>query len=256
MKALFALFAAALLGCAAPPQKLVVGSKPFTESELLGEMLALLAESLGAEVERKFYLGDMLCFEALRTGEMDLYAEYTGTGLLNMLKEPAGGDPAQVFSRVRSEFQARWGLIWLPPLGFNNSYALVMRGAHAKALGIERLSQLRVVSVKLRCGFDLVFYDRPDGYRGMLERYGDFCHKTSQMAPGLMYEALAAEQVDLISGYSTDGRIASLGLVALADDLAFFPPYQAAPLAAPAAFRKVPALRAKLEALAGRITDE
>lgn len=249
------LVAALLLaaGCSRGPAPLVVGSKPFAESELLGEMLAQLAEADGTRVERKFYLGGQVCFEALKSGDLDLYAEYTGTGLVNILGEaPLPGSDA-VYARVKREFEGRWGLEWGERLGFNNTYALVARPADAARFGaLSGLAQAR----GLRCGFDLEFADRPDGYKGLARALGrPFCAEVRQMAPGLMYEALARGEVDAISGYSTDGRIAALGLAVLRDDLGFFPPYDAAPLAGPKAFEKAPRLRARLSALAGRLTD-
>lgn len=246
--------AAALSGCVSK-NTLVVGSKPFTESEIVGEMVAQLAERTGARVKRRFYMGGVILFEGLKSGEVDVYIEYTGTGLVSLLNEPAMTDPDKVYRRVRSEFKKRWNLDWLKPLGFNNTYAIVMRRDAAKKLGIRRISQLKRHREKLRCGFDLVFSDRPDGYPGMIVRYGEFCGSKTQMDPGIMYQALNGGEVDLISGYSTDGRIASLGLVVLEDDKKFFPPYHAAPLVGPAAFRKAPGLKAKLEALAGELSD-
>lgn len=243
-----------LFGCSRGPAPLVIGSKPFTESELAGEMLALLAESRGIPVKRRFYLGGTLCFDALRAGKLDAYVEYTGTGLVNLLGEPPLKDPRAAFARVREEFRRRWSLEWLEPLGFNNSYALVLRGTDARRLGVSRLSELRKFPKTFRCGFDLEFADRPDGYKGMVERAGaGFCSSVRQMAPGLMYEAAASKQVDLISGYATDGRIAGFGLAALQDDLGFFPPYEACPLIAPGAARKAPGVAELWGRLAGRI---
>ena len=243
------------LGCARGPAPLVVGSKPFPESEIIGELIAQLAEADGARVERKFYLGGQVCFEALKKGDVDVYGEYTGTGLVNILAEPPATDPEAVYARVKAEFASRWNLEWLPRLGFNNTYALVVRPADAARPGLRALSGLPKAK-GLRCGFDLEFADRPDGYKGLAKALGGaFCAQIRQMAPDLMYEALARGEVDLISGYSTDGRIASLGLEVLADDKRFFPPYDAAPLAGPRAFVKAPKLRTRLAALAGRLTD-
>lgn len=242
-------------GCAKGPAALVVGSKPFAESEVLGELIAQLAEADGVRVERKFFLGGQVCFEALKKGDVDLYGEYTGTGLVNILGEPPVTDPDAVYARVKDEFAKRWGLEWLPRLGFNNTYAMVARQDDAARRGLATLSGLGKAK-GLRCGFDLEFADRPDGYKGLATALGGpFCAEVRQMAPDLMYGALARGDVDVISGYSTDGRIAALKLVALADDRRFFPPYDAAPLAGPKAFAKAPKLRARLEALAGRLTD-
>ncbi|MDE2292657.1 MAG: glycine/betaine ABC transporter substrate-binding protein [Elusimicrobia bacterium] len=249
-----AAFVLALAGCARGPAPLVVASKPFTESEIVGEMIAQLAEADGVKVERRMYLGGQVCFEGVKHGDIDLYVEYTGTGLVNILALPPSSDKDAVFKRVSVEFKKRWGLTWLPRLGFNNTYAFVVRKADVAKYGTES----GVTKAKgVRCGFDLEFADRPDGYKGLLKRVGHpFCAQLKQMASGLMYDALAKKQVDVISGYSTDGRIASLGLAVLPDDLDFFPPYEAAPLAGPKAFTKDPELRARLEALGGRISNE
>ncbi|TBR20895.1 glycine/betaine ABC transporter substrate-binding protein [bacterium] len=251
MRAAFVLLLAFAAGCGGASPALVVGSKPFAESELLGELFAQLAEADGAKVERKFYLGGQVCFEALKKGDLDVYGEYTGTGLVNILGESPSTDAGAVYARVKSEFAARWGLQWLPRLGFNNTYALVVR-ADAAPRALSGLAKAK----DLRCGFDLEFADRPDGYKGLVKALGGpFCAQLRQMAPELMYDALARGDVDVISGYSTDGRIAALGLKVLEDDKRFFPPYDAAPLAGPKAFVKAPQLRARLEALAGRLTD-
>lgn len=252
-----ALAAALLLAaCAKGPEALRVGSKPFTESELLAEMVAQLAEADGARVERRPYLGGSVCFDSLKSGGLDAYAEYTGTGLVNILGEPASGDRAAVYARVSSEFARRWGLSWLPPLGFENSYALVARSDRAAKEGWRRISDLRGRR-GLVCGFDLEFADRPDGWKGLRQAYGlDACEDVKQMNPGLLYDALARGQVDVISGYSTDGRIATLGLRVLEDDRRFFPPYEAAVLLGPQARGKAPRLEARLRALAGRVSPE
>lgn len=254
-----ALLAVALLlaGCARGPEPLRVGSKPFTESELLAELVAQLAEADGARVERRPYLGGSVCFEALKRGELDAYPEYTGTGLVNILGEPATGDAAAAYRRVKEVFARRWGLEWTAPLGFENSYALVARESRAAERGWEKVSDLRRER-GLACGFDLEFADRSDGWKGLAAAYGlrAACGDVKQMTPGLLYDALARGEVDLISGYSTDGRISSLRLRALADDRRFFPPYEAAILLAPGARAKAPGLAARLQALAGAISPE
>ncbi|MDE2490801.1 MAG: glycine/betaine ABC transporter substrate-binding protein [Elusimicrobia bacterium] len=256
MRRLLAASAAALLlsSCARGPAPLVVASKPFTESEIVGEMIAQLAESDGVKVERRFYLGGGVCFAGLKRGDVDAYVEYTGTGLVDLLGEPPRRDPAEVFARVKKVFKKRWNLTWEPPLGFDNTYALVVRGGYAKKHGLETISDLKKVPGGLVCGFDLEFADRPDGWKGLKAAYGlKACREIRQMTPGLMYGALSAGKVDVISGYATDGRIASYGLKVLDDDEHFFPPYQAAPLLGPNALKKDPKLAAHLQALAGRI---
>jgi len=245
----FGLWAAGLGGT----DTVVIGSKPFTESELVGEMVAQLAEASGAQVERKFYMGGTVCFESVKGGTMDAYVEYTGTGLMSHLGLPAMTESARVYAKVKREYAQRWDLDWLAPLGFNNTYAMAMRRDEAERRGIAKLSDLR--GRKLRCGFDEVFADRPDGYKGMLARGLSFCASVKQMNSGLMYQAVAKRETDVIDAYATDGRIVSLDLKILEDDLGFFPPYDAAVLVGPKLFRKAPGLREKLEELAGSIDD-
>lgn len=252
-----AVLLACLAACSRGPEPLRVGSKPFTESELLAEFVAQLAEADGARVERRPYLGGSVCFESLKNGDLDAYAEYTGTGLVNILGEPPVNDPALAFARVEAAFAERWNLDWTRPLGFENTYALVVKADRAAAEGWTRITDLKAQKKSLVCGFDLEFADRPDGWKGLRAAYGlDACKTVKQMNPGLLYDALARGQVDLISGYSTDGRIATLGLATLADDRRFFPPYEAAVLLGPRARAKAPGLEARLKALAGKVSPE
>ncbi len=234
-------------------KKVIVGSKPFTESELLGEMVAQLAEASGATVERKFYMGGNVCFDSVKSGAMDAYVEYTGTGLVAHLKQPALTGSARVYDKVKRAYKKRWDLNLLTPLGFNNTYAIAMQRGEAEKHKLSSISNLK--GRGLRCGFDLEFADRPDGYPGLVKKYGEFCKDVKQMNPGLLYQALANGELDTISAYATDGRIQTLDLVVMKDDLEFFPPYDAAVLTGPDLFAKVPGLQEKLEALAGEITD-
>jgi glycine betaine/choline ABC-type transport system substrate-binding protein len=234
----------------------VVGSKAFTESVILSEIVSQWLERSGTRVERRFYLGGThICFEAVRAGAVDLYPEYTGTGLVAILKEMAGSSsPVSVLERLRREFLSRFGLRWLDPLGFNNTYALAMPRALASRLGVRRISDL-LAHPELRAGFASEFLARPDGWPGLRDTY----HLTFDplaMKAGLMYQAAASGQVDVISAYSTDGRVKALDLVVLEDDRHFFPPYQAALVVREAALVHRPGLAAQLGALAGLIGDE
>jgi glycine betaine/choline ABC-type transport system substrate-binding protein len=242
VKALLAVFVLFLAGCTGKP-RLVVASKPFTESEIVAELIAQAAEAQGVAVDRRFYLGGAVCFKGVESGAIDAYVEYTGTGLADILHETPPSDPKAAYDRVKERFQKLYGLTWLAPLGFNDTYALVMRTP-------GKLSRLKG---PLRCGFDLEFADRPDGYKGLTEKGYKFCGSVNQMSPGLLYDALAGGQVDVISGYTTDGRIAALKLHVIEDDVRFFPPYQAAPLVGPGFFKKAPNLAAALARL--RIDD-
>lgn len=233
-----------------------IGSKAFTEGIILGEILAQKIEQSGVRVERRFNLGGTnICFEALRTGAIDLYAEYTGTGLMAILEQPPMSDPAAVRKTVTEQFAARYDLVWLDPLGFNNTYALAMSQRRADQLGIHKISDL-ARHPDLRAGFASEFLARADGWPGLQAKYGlRFGDGPLAMEAGLMYQAAAVGQVDVISAYSTDGRIDTLALVVLEDDRQFFPPYEAAALARRETLAKHASLRETLATLAGRISE-
>ncbi|HSR43190.1 MAG TPA: glycine betaine ABC transporter substrate-binding protein, partial [Longimicrobiales bacterium] len=211
--------------------RVVVASKPFAESYLLGEMFAQLLEARGVAVDRRLGLGATeLAFRALRSGDVDVYPEYTGTGLLAVLDEEPSGDSRDVFRRVSRAFRERWGLLWLPPLGFENSYAVAVRRETAERLGLATLSDLAAVSDRLVAGLSPDFIGRADGLPGLRDAYGIRFAEVRSLLQAVKYEALAADGVDVIDGYSTDGAIARYDLVVLEDDRGFFPPYDAAPL--------------------------
>jgi glycine betaine/choline ABC-type transport system substrate-binding protein len=235
----------------------VVGSKNFTEQVILGEMLALLLEDRGVPVDRKLNLGgSFICHSALEAGRMDVYVEYTGTALTAILKEPVLHDSEDVYRRVRSEYQQRFGLKWGPPLGFNNTYALAMRSGHAAKSRIRRISDLAKHLDTIRTGFGHEFLEREDGYRGFTGAYGlEFAIPPRGMELGLIYQALAEEEVDLVAGSSTDALIEKLRLIVLEDDRSFFPPYDAAPVYRPDTAEKYPALAAILETMGGKIDE-
>ena len=223
-----ALIAAA--ACRAPgPPAIRVGSKNFTEQVILGELAAQALEAEGLKVERRFDLGGtFLCQRALVAGELDLYPEYTGTAFAAILKEKPVSDPARVRARVVEEYARRWRLVWTPPLGFENTFALVMRGDDARRLGVARISDL-AAHPELRPGFGYEFLERADGYAGLAAAYGlSFRARPAQMDLGLLYPALAQGKVDVVAGNSTDGPIATMRLSVLEDDRHYFPPYEAA----------------------------
>ena len=232
----------------------VVGSKNFTEQVVLGEILATLLESRGLQVERRLNLGGTaLCHEALRSGELDVYVEYTGTALTEVLKRKAHGDPTSVLSEVRAGY-ARLGLTVAEPLGFNNTFALVMRRADAERRGIARISDLARHARTLRVGLFGEFLERADGMRGLTAAYGfTFGPPPREMDLGLLYRALASAQVDLAVGSATDGLIAALDFVVLEDDRGYFPPYDAVPIVRDLSIDAHPGLASALQALAGRI---
>ena len=234
----------------------VVASKPFGESYLLAEMFAQLLEARGFEVDRRLGLGATeIAFEALRTNAIDAYPEYTGTGLLAILREQPSADASEVYRRVVREFRERWGVRWLPPLGFQNTYAIAVRREIASRLRLATLSDLARVSRQLQAGLTPDFIGRPDGLPGLQQAYGIRFRAVRALLPAVKYQALAAGEVDVIDGYSTDGFIARYDLVVLRDDRHFFPPYEAAGMVSPALQRDLPAAVAALTELSGLLTE-
>ena len=232
----------------------VVASKPFGESYLLAEMFAQLLESRGLTVQRRPGLGATeIAFGALLKGDIDVYPEYTGTGLLAILGERAVGDAATVYVRVAQEFRRRYGVRWLPPLGFENTYAIAVRHETADSLGLATLSDLARVGKRLRAGFTPDFIGRPDGLPGLTRAYGIRLEEVRSLLPAVKYQALAGRDVDVIDGYSTDGLIARYDLVVLRDDRGFFPPYEAAALVGAQLQERAPAAVAALTELSGRL---
>jgi glycine betaine/choline ABC-type transport system substrate-binding protein len=233
-----------------------IGSKNFTEQVLLGEIAAQALEDAGVRVERRLDLGgSFVCHRALVAGELDLYPEYTGTAFTAILAEKPIADPARVRAAVAGEYARRWSLVWTPPLGFENTFALVMRGDDARRLGISKISDL-ARRPELRPGFGYEFLERADGFPGLAAAYGlAFTARPAEMDLGLLYPALAQGKVDVVAGNSTDGLIAVMGLAVLADDRSYFPPYEAAFVVRRAAWDDA-RVRRVLESLAGTITAE
>ena len=248
-----------LAACTPRMRGITVGSKNFTEQLVLGELLAQYLESVcRAPVERRFYLaGTYICHQALLAGRIDVYVEYTGTALAAILKQNASGDSQAVYDQVKEEYRRKFGLDVMPPHGFNNTFAMVMRGDDARRLGVSTLSQLARVAPQLRLGVGYEFLERQDGYQGLVSTYGlEFAEAPRVMDLGLLYRALQNKSVDVVAGNNTDGLIAALGLVVLADDKHYFPPYDAVPIVRPQLFQECPAARAAFERLAGRITAD
>lgn len=240
----------------AAQEPVVVGSKSFAESYVLGEVFALVLEDAGYRVDRRLGLGETeLVFRALLAGEIDVYPEYTGTGLAAMLGEDGPSDRTAVLRRVGLEFDRRWGLRWLPPLGFENNYAMATRPGAADSLGLRTLSDLQEAAGGLVGGFSPGFIGRADGLPG-LEARGIRFGETRALLQAVKYAALTQGEVDLIDGYSTDGAIARYDLAVLRDDLGFFPPYDAAPLAGPGLYSERPGAAVALSRLAGWIDEE
>jgi osmoprotectant transport system permease protein len=238
-------------------RRIAVGSKDFTEQIILGEILAQTIEDrTGVSVERRFDLGGNLAHDALIAGEIEVYVEYTGTALTAILKLPPLSDAREVYRRVKSEYAQRFQLEWTEPLGFNNTFAILVRGDAAKKLGLKTISDIARYAPKWRAGFGQDFVSRPDGYEGFARAYGLKFAEVREMDLSLTYRALANGQVDIIAGNSTDGLIARLGLVQLDDDRHYFPPYDAVPVAREETLGREPELGAALAALAGAISVE
>ena len=246
-------------GCRPRMSGTTIGSKNFTEQLILGELLAQYLEPVAAHgVVRRFYLaGTYICHQALLAGRIDMYVEYTGTALAAVLKEKPFSDHEKVFDLVKSEYARRFNLEVLPPLGFDNSFAIVMRGPDSRRLSVTRLSQLAPVASRLRMGVGYEFLERPDGYRGLVARYGlNFAEAPRVMDLGLMYRALENQQVDLIAAANTDGLIAARDLVVLEDDLHYFPPYDAVPIVRPECLQTSPEVAGALYRLTGRLSAQ
>jgi osmoprotectant transport system permease protein len=232
--------------------RIAVGAKDFTEQVILGEILAqVIEEKTGFQVDRRFDLGGNLAHEALLAGEIDVYVEYTGTGLLAILKDKPLKDPREVYRHVKQEYAKRFKLEWLAPLGFNNTFAILVRGEDARQHNLKSVSDVARVAARWRAGFGQDFMSRPDGYAGFSRTYGLRFAETREMDLSLTYRALAENQVDLIAGNSTDGLISRYQLHQLQDDKLYFPPYDAVPVARPSTLTKYPAVREALKRLAG-----
>ena len=239
-------------------RRIVVGSKNFTEQIVLAELLAQGIEArTSLSVERRVNLGGtLICQQALRAGEIDLYVEYTGTALTAVLGETPSSDPAAVYARVKKAYAERFGFEVTEPLGFNNTFAMVIRGEDARKWKLHTISDIAPYALRWRAGFGYEFMERPDGFRGWAQTYGlRFAESPRIMDLGLIYRALKEKQVDIVAGNSTDGLIAALDLVVLEDDRHYFPPYEAVPVVRREALERHPELRGVLRALAGRLPE-
>ena len=262
MRQLPALLLALLLILSCAPSRknlIVVGSKNFTEQAILGELIAQHLEArTHLAVDRRFYLaGTYICHQAILAGRIDVYVEYTGTALGAILKQPPSQDPLQVYGQVKREYARRFRLDVEEPLGFNNTFALVVRGADARRLNVRTISGAAAFAPEWRAGFGYEFMERQDGYQGLVRTYGlRFKAPPRIMDLGLLYKSLLEKQVDLVAGNSTDGLIAARDLAVLEDDRHYFPPYQAVPIVRDETLARHPEVEAALQQLAGTISDE
>lgn len=252
---------AMLIGSSCAPShadRIVIGSKNFTESFILGEMMAQQIEAhTGMKVERRFYLaGTYICQQAILAGRIDIYPEYTGTALTAVLKQQVKGDSKDVYQQVKSTYERRFNLTLGPPLGFNDTFAMEIRGEDARKLHLKTLSQAAPFAPQWRAGFGYEFMERPDGYRGLSSTYGlHFAEPPRIMDLGLLARALKGHQIDLAAGNTTDGLIPALDLFVLEDDLHYFPPYQAVPVVRQQTIQQHPEVSAALNGLADQISD-
>ena len=234
-----------------------VGSKDFTESILLAEIFAQELEARGLSVERRYELGGNLAHDALVAGEVDVYPEYTGTSLMAILKHPPSTDARAVYERVKSDYAERFDVEVGPPLGFEDTFAILVRGEDARRLGLRTVSDAAAHAPLWRAGFGQDFMSRADGYEGFARAYGlRFAGRPREMDLSLSYRALAEGQVDVIAGNSTDGMVAALGLTQLEDDRHYFPPYEAVLMLRRDALERLPPAREVLRRLAGSISTE
>ncbi len=268
------ILAATLLLTSCGPSRnsrIVVGSKNFTESLILGELIAQQIENhTRLPVERRFYLaGSYICHQAILAGRIDIYPEYTGTALTAILKEnvataasavqrsEASKSEDPVYEKVKQEYASRFDLAVGPPLGFNDTFAIEIRGEDARRLNLKTISQAAEYTPKWRAGFGYEFMERPDGYKGLAATYGlRFAAPPRIMDLGLLTRALKDKQLDLIAGNTTDGLISALDLYVLGDDRHYFPPYEAVPVIREEALKLHPELKPAMDALVDKISDQ
>jgi glycine betaine/choline ABC-type transport system substrate-binding protein len=255
------LVAALMLASCAPSHtdRIVIGSKNFTESLILGELVAQQIEAhTHLKVERRFYLaGTYICQQAMLAGRIDIYPEYTGTALTAILKQKVGGDRNEVYQRVKGEYEARLGLTLGPPFGFNDTFAMEIRGEDARRLNLKTLSQAAVFAPQWRAGFGYEFMERPDGYAGLAAAYGlHFAAPPRVMDLGLLAPALKNHQIDLAAGNTTDGLIPALDLFVLEDDRNYFPPYEAVAVIRQQILQLHPEVAEAIAELSGKISDQ
>ncbi len=244
--------------CASKEEAIVVGSKNFSEQVLLGEILAQQIENkTNLKVDRKLNLGGtFICHKAMIAGEMDTYIEYTGTALTAILKHETQTDPKTVTRIVKDDYVKQFKIEWLDPLGFNNTFAVLVRKEDAGRLNLKTISDL-ARHPDLRPGFGYEFMERKDGFPGLEKLYGlNFKERPKSMDLMISYNALAQKKVDVISGNSTDGLIEKLNLVVLEDDRHYFPPYEAAPVIRMDTLSRHPELGPALRGLAGKISEQ
>ncbi|MGB8988176.1 MAG: glycine betaine ABC transporter substrate-binding protein [Candidatus Sulfotelmatobacter sp.] len=239
--------------------RIVIGSKNFTESLMLGELIAQIIEArTHLKVERRFYLaGTYICQQAMLAGRIDIYPEYTGTALTAILKQKVEGDRAEVYQRVKNEYETHFGLTLGPPFGFNDTFAMEIRGDDARRLHLKTLSQAAAFAPQWHAGFGYEFMERPDGYAGLAAAYGlHFAAPPRVMDLGLLAPALKDHQIDIAAGNATDGLIPAFDLFALEDDRHYFPPYEAVAVIRQQTLQQHPEVGEAIAELGGKISDQ
>ena len=254
-------FLVAGLNSCAPPRssRIVIGAKNFTEQVVLGELLAQEIEAAGGgTVERRFWLaGSYLCQQALVSGRIDGYVEYSGTALTAVLKQPLDRDAARVHETVARLYEQRYQVRAGPGLGFEDTFAMVVRGEDARRLRLKTISDVVGKPEITRLGVGYEFAERPDGLPGLASAYGlKFAGSPRTMELGLLYRSLQAHQVDIVAGNSTDGAIKALDFVALEDDQHYFPPYEAVPLVREEALARWPQIGVAIQRLSGKVSAD
>jgi len=256
---LLVLLAAVSWACGRSENTIIIGSKNFTEQILLGELLAQQIEgTTHYQVKRLFNLGGtFVCHQALVAGTIDAYVEYTGTALTAILREPPSSNSEEVYRTVQDAYSRRFNLLWLSPLGFTNTFAIMIRAEDANRLGIRTLTQLVEHAPQWHAAFGYEFLERADGFPGLAKAYGlRFADSPRVMDLALIYQALADHRVDVIAGDSTNGLVAALDLTVLEDDKQYFPPYQAAPVVSRQSLARFPDLERTVSRLGGMVSDD
>jgi osmoprotectant transport system substrate-binding protein len=238
-------------------EDIIIASKDFTEQDILGELLAQQIEAeTNLKVERKPRLGgSFVCHQALISGKIDGYIEYTGTAYTSILKQPVINDPKEVYRRLKQSYDQKYNLAVMDSLGFENTFAMIIRGEDAKKYSVKKLSEAAKYTPQWRAGFGYEFAEREDGFPGLSKTYNlQFQERPSVMSLDLIYRALTQKLIDFTAGNSTDGQISRLGLVVLQDDKQYFPPYEAVPIIRQETLKKHPELKAAISRLSGKIT--
>jgi len=247
-----------------------VGSKNYAEQLIVGEMLALLLEDAGFATERQMNLGGtIIAHEALVSGDLDTYVEYSGTGLIAVLGEELPGDAATpsatpdsgtmydpAYEIVAKEYPEQFNVRWLEPWGFNNTFAIIVTREFSEENDVTKVSDLADMAGDMTFAADAEFAVRPDGLPGLEDAYGFSFKNVTNVEIGLLYPSVADGSVDAAVAASTDGRIPALDLVVLEDDLGFFPPYNAAPIVRLDLLEQAPEIEDIFNRVAGKISNE